>query len=266
MEDETFGLLCIGNELLSGKVADANLSFWISELKELGRRVCLAMIIPDTRRAIVDGLRFARERADILMVSGGIGPTHDDVSLAAIAEALGRGCVRHPELERAIRGHYGEAVNEHLLSMADVPAGTELLFWDELTVPLFKVEDVYCFPGDPGLMRKKFRPLKRRLSSVPLYLKKFYSRLDEGALAAHLAEVEARHPGVALGSYPRYNDAAIRVVVTVESRDPESYSAALTALDTPDFRAGVLREEEERFGGQADAPGGAAAVKDHRGV
>lgn len=263
MEDESFGLLCIGNELLSGKVADANLSFWIGELKELGRRVSLAMMIPDTRPAIVDSLRFALERADIVFVSGGIGPTHDDVSLAAIAEALGRGCERHPDLENAIRTHYGEGVNEHLLSMAEVPAGTELLFWDELTVPLFKVENVYCFPGDPGLMRGKFRPLRRRLSPSPVYLKRIYTRLDEGALAALLAEVEERHPGVALGSYPRYNDAAIRVVVTVEARDPETYRAAVAALDTPEFRAGVLREEEERFGTGPEPDPEAAAAKDH---
>ncbi|MDF1664383.1 MAG: molybdopterin-binding protein [Planctomycetota bacterium] len=246
MANETFGLLCIGNELLSGKVAETNLAYWIQEFKKLGRRVTVAIMAPDERSLLVDTIRFIRQNCDILLMSGGIGPTHDDFTLPVLAEALNKPLVRYPELVEAIEGYYGENTNSHLLSMADLPEGTELLYWDQLLVPLFRVEQIYVFPGAPNLLRKKFSLLAKDLSSIPNYVHKIYTTFDEGVIAGPMEQIEQRFPGVYVGSYPRYDPGAdYRVLVTMESKDKELLQRAYENLMTQDFQSGVLRVNSE---------------------
>lgn len=246
MANETFGLLCIGNELLSGKVTESNLAYWIQEFKKLGRRVTLAMLAPDERSLLVDTIRYIRQKCDILLMSGGIGPTHDDFTLPVLAEALGKPLVRNPELVKAIEVYYGEKTNSHLLSMADLPEGTELLYWDQLLVPLFRVDQVYIFPGAPDLLRKKFALLAKDLKAIPNYVHKIYTSFDEGVIADPMEQIEQRFPGVSVGSYPRYDPGAdYRVLVTMESEDQELLKRAYESLMTQDFQSGVLRETNE---------------------
>lgn len=255
MKDGTFGLLGVGNELLSGKVEDSNVKFWIEELKRLGQTVGLAIMAPDELNALVDTLRFVRKHADILLMSGGIGPTHDDKTFEAVAAATGRPLVRHEGLAAAIRRHYGEAADEHTMRMADVPEGTELLFADELLVPLFRVEEIHIFPGHPRMVQESFRCLARHILTRSMKLKKYYTTFDESEIAALLAEVESAVPGVMIGSYPRYHGADYKVLITVESRDEAAWRSALERLETDAFRCGVLREEEEHVGGDGRSPG-----------
>ena len=246
MANETFGLLCIGNELLSGKVVESNLAYWIAEFKKLGRRVNLAMLVPDERSLLVDTIRYIRQRCDIVLMSGGIGPTHDDLTLAVLAEALNRPLVRNPELLNAIENYYGDEVNSHLLTMADLPEGTELLYWDRLLVPLFRVDNVYVFPGAPDLLKKKFEILVREFSPCAMFLKKIYTKFREGPIAKVMEQLERQFPGVAVGSYPRYDpEADYRVLITVESREQQTLERALDTLLTEEFRMGVLRIESE---------------------
>src|SRR5207245_497201 len=123
----TAAAIAVGNELLSGKVTDRNLDYMIRELRALGAPLVLASIVPDEPQAIVDAVRYALPRADVVLTTGGIGPTHDDVTVPSIAQALDRKLARVPALERAIRAHYGSHVNEDVLRMADLPEGAELI-------------------------------------------------------------------------------------------------------------------------------------------
>lgn len=245
----SFGLICVGNEILSGKVQESNLAFWIQEFKKLGRTVRMAMIVPDDRDLIVSSIRQVRAASDIVLICGGIGPTHDDFTLPCIAEALGRKLVRNHDLVQAIKTHYKGQVTDFLLTMADLPEGTELLFWDQLLVPLFHVDNVYIFPGAPTLLRAKFKLLARQFRSQPLVVHKIYTNFDEGRIAQQISQLETDFPGLQVGSYPRYDvGAEYSVMITLEHRQEQVVTAALEQLKSEDFQAGVLREERHSYG------------------
>jgi molybdopterin-biosynthesis enzyme MoeA-like protein len=168
-------------------------------------------------------------RADIVITTGGVGPTHDDITVPSIAKAFGRKLVREPRLERAIRSYYGPRTNDDVLRMADVPEGSELIEEPGLTYPLLRIENVYVFPGDPVAFKRKFRAWRERLRQTPFALRKIYLDADESEIAADLRAVENAHE-VAIGSYPRYDGAeAWKVMITIEAKDPAEVEAA--ALD-----------------------------------
>lgn len=242
-----FGLVCVGNELLSGKISDLNLHYWIRELSALGRKITAGLLVPDEPSLICDAIRYVRERCEVVLLSGGIGPTHDDMTLPSVARALGRKLTRDERLLSAIEAHYGEATNESLRRMADLPEGSELLFWETLPVPLYYVDGIYIFPGSPDLMRAKFELLKQSIVLDPIYEHRFYTSFDEAKIAELMAEIEARHPGLAIGSYPRYDPLAdYSVLITLETRSPDLLRAALRGFDLDWFRGGVLRETSGR--------------------
>lgn len=235
-------VLAIGNELLSGKVRDENLYWLAGELRDLGVELRLAVVVPDDVDAIVEALAWARARADVVLTSGGVGPTHDDITLRALAAAFDRGLVRHAGLARAIEDYYGEAT-EDLLSMADMPRDAELLQPAPFFLPIVRVEDVYAFPGDPQALRLLFGAWKEALREEPYHLARLFLDADEGRIAPLLREVQEAAPGLDVGSYPRFDPGApYRVLVTLEGKD--------TAL--VETAAVTLRERLEReLGGEA---------------
>jgi len=248
MCDQRFGLLGIGNELLSGKVVDANLNTWIRGLRDRGMRVLLAGMAPDVRPLLTETIRFYHEHCDQVLLSGGIGPTHDDMTLPAVAEALGRELVREPYLEAAIRKYYGDRCNADLLRMAEVPEGTELLYKDELLVPLYRVDGIYIFPGDPKLMGRKFERWLEDLDCAEFFLKRIFTSFDEGEIASPLAALESSHEGLEVGSYPRYDGVDYSVMITLQARSRALVEIAASSLMEGAFREGVLRVEDEHFG------------------
>lgn len=225
--------LAIGNELLSGKVTDLNLSHVIRELRALGVPLVFAALVPDDPREIADAVHYASARADVVITTGGVGPTHDDITIAAIARAFGRPLVRAPKVEAAIRAWYGSHVNEDVLRMADVPEGAELIEEDGLFLPVVKVEKVHIFPGEPNHFRRKFDAWKGTLRQSPFHVARIYLDVDEGEIAADLRTVEAAH-GVAIGSYPKYDadaeQAGYRVLITIESKQAAPVAAAARDL------------------------------------
>lgn len=241
--------LAVGNELLSGKITDLNLSYVIQELRKLGVPLVFAAIVPDDTQAIVDAVRYALPRADVLITTGGVGPTHDDVTVPAIAEALGRKLVREAWLEQAIRSWYGSHANDDVLRMADVPEGAELLRDPDFFLPLLKVDKVHVFPGDPSHFKRQFDFWKRRLAQDPFVLAQVFLDADESEIARDLREVEAAHR-VAIGSYPKYEAEArrlgFRVLVTIESKDGRAVEAATRDLLGRLRPSAVVRTEQPR--------------------
>src|SRR3990170_8611135 len=148
-------IVIIGNEILSGKVADEHSAFLCRELRALGVDGRRVEIIPDEVDAIADAVRAAWERADLIVTTGGVGPTHDDVTIAGIARGLGRKVVRDPQLEAIIKKEYGPSVNEASLKLAEVPEGAELLMADGLHFPIVTIANIYIFPGIPRATRRK---------------------------------------------------------------------------------------------------------------
>jgi FAD synthetase len=226
----TAGILIIGNEVLSGKVVDQNSPYLVRELRALGVEVKRITTIPDDVPVIAQEVRAFAERYDLVFTTGGIGPTHDDVTIPAVAAAFGRTVVRHPLLEDVLRRHYGEGVTAAQLRMAEVPEGGELVGEEDLTFPVVAFRNVYIFPGIPEVVRRKFERIRDRFREQPYVLRRVFLRCDEGQIAGDLNDVLGRFPELQLGSYPTLHNPDHNVELTLESKSPEYVEQALRFL------------------------------------
>jgi len=249
MRAPTASLVVIGSEVLSAKVPDENGPWLARRLRELGVELRSVNTVADRLDDIVEAVDRERRRAGWLFTSGGVGPTHDDVTVAAVARALGRPLERHAGLAEAIeaihrRHHGGAPAPEAALRMAVVPAGTELV--GDQGFPTLLCANVIMLPGVPRFFRWQFDRVAALLGGAPFQLAVLYLTVREELIAAALAAVARAHPGVEIGSYPQFDGGDHLVRVTVESRDLAAVRTALAALQAalpPDF---ILR---------ADGPG-----------
>ncbi len=212
-------ILIIGNEILSGKVADEHAAFLCRELRLLGVDVRRVVVIPDEVDTIAEAVRAAWGRADLIITTGGVGPTHDDVTIEGLAKGLGRPLVRHPVLAQLVRDLYGASDDPYVNRLADVPEGATLIAAEGLRVPVLAVEKVYVFPGVPEVFRRKFHAIKARFQNPPFFLRTIYLGVGEESVAGLLYDASAKHPDVALGSYPVGHHGAYRVRLTLESKN-----------------------------------------------
>ena len=226
----TAGIVIIGNEILSGKVTDSNSPYLCRELTFLGIRVARLHTIPDDFELIGRTVREFSEAFTHVFTSGGIGPTHDDLTVPAIAAGFGVPAVRHPSLEASLRHHYGERLTDDHLLMAMVPEGAELIDIPRLYYPQIQFRNVYIFPGVPQLLEFKFNAVKHRFRSHPMVLREIFMKADEGVIAASLRETDAAFEDVLIGSYPNFFKAEYSVKVTLEGRRESSVDAALADL------------------------------------
>lgn len=227
---KTAGILIIGNEVLSGKVVDQNSPYLVRELRTLGVEVQRITTIPDEEPVIAEEVRVFAERYDLVFTTGGIGPTHDDVTIAAIAAAFGRKVVRHPMLEEVLRRHYGDGITAAQLRMAEMPEGGELVGEGDLSFPVVAFRNVYIFPGIPEVVRRKFERIRERFRDQPYILKRVFLRCDEGQIAENLSDVLRRFPELQLGSYPILHDPDHNVELTLESKSAQYVEQALRFL------------------------------------
>ncbi len=223
----TAGIILIGNEILSGKIVDANASYLCRELRALGVEVRKISVIPDEVELIASEVEEQSRAFDVVFTSGGVGPTHDDVTIEGVARALGVAVVREPRLVRVLEGFYKGRLNEARLKMAEVPEGALLMAGEELAFPAVVVRNIYVLPGVPEIFRQKFDALKERFREPPFHLSSVFVNMAEGTLADHLNELLRRHPDLMLGSYPEFFNTEYKVKVTIESKDREYMSRAL---------------------------------------
>jgi molybdenum cofactor synthesis domain-containing protein len=239
----TAGILIIGNEILSGKVEDVNSPFLCRELRELGVDVQKISVIPDDLDAIAREIREFSEGFDVVFTSGGVGPTHDDMTIEGIARAFGTRVVRHPRLQALIEGYYKGRAKETDLKMAEVPAGAELIEDSRMWVPVIVYKNLYIFPGIPEILRQKFETIKERFREAPYFLRKVYVRDRENTIAGLLHEVLREYPQLMLGSYPIIHTAEYKVMLTLESRDETYLDGALKSLLEKLPESSVVRVE-----------------------
>jgi molybdenum cofactor synthesis domain-containing protein len=232
--DPSAALVVVGNEVLSAKVQDENGPWAARRLRELGVRLLAIHVVADRTEDIAAAVNAERIRAGWVFTSGGVGPTHDDITVSAVAAALGRPMVRLAPLEVAVRAihrrhHGGAEPPEVALRMADAPEGARLIGDPEY--PTLAVENVVMLPGPPRFFRFQFEQVAPLLQGPPFRLVTVYLSEREERFAVPLAEVARTHPAVEIGSYPRFDEGVDhRVRVTVESRDAAAVSAALGAL------------------------------------
>ena len=226
-------VLIIGNEILSGRTQDANLAFLARGLTELGIRLREARVIPDDAGVIVATVNAVRPAFDYLFTTGGIGPTHDDITAQCVADAFGVPLIVHPEAKRLLETHYPPGhLNEARLRMAMVPEGAVLLPNPISRAPGFQIGNVFVLPGVPSIMQGIFEQLKYRLVGGPKMLSRSIScHLAEGTLAKDLGELQARYPDLEIGSYPYFRRGDFGVTLVLRGTERARLAAAVEELN-----------------------------------
>jgi FAD synthetase len=226
----TAAAIIIGDEILSGKVRDANTAPLIDLFAEIGVDLQRIAYIGDAEDDIVAEVRACAERFDAVITSGGVGPTHDDRTVPAIAKAFGVAVERHPALVKMIHAWWGERFTEAALRMAEIPAGSRLVYSNDGLIPLVAFNNIYIFPGVPRLFAAKIPALRGELRGSRKHLASLFLTSDESAIADRLTAVDRDCPEVKIGSYPRSEGEDHRVWITLESPDPIAVNAALDRL------------------------------------
>ncbi len=232
----TAGLIIIGNEVLSGRTQDANLRYLATRLGELGIPLREARVIPDVAETIVQTVNEVRARFDHVFTTGGIGPTHDDITSECIAAAFGVPWEPHPEAWAKMDAFYkpGE-FNAARQRMATMPRGARLIETTVTIAPGFSIGNVHVMAGVPRVMQAQFESLAPRLAGGrPIVARAVHAAgLPEGRIAEGLAAIQVRHPALDLGSYPYYRDSGHGVAIVAKGTDPaaaEQAIAEVTAL------------------------------------
>ncbi|HSB52430.1 MAG TPA: competence/damage-inducible protein A [Dissulfurispiraceae bacterium] len=230
MKRKTAGIVVIGDEILSGKVQDGNSFFMARELRARGVEVRRIVVIPDETEEIARTVRSFAEKFDLVFTSGGIGPTHDDVTIAGISAGFGVRPVIDEQLSLMLLRMYKELTPERL-RMAEVPEGAELVSDGSPNLPAIRYRNVYILPGIPELLVKKFIAIVKSFGDAPLILKKVYLNDEyESEIARTLNEIVKTHKDVKIGSYPVMGGKDYSVMVTFESLDEAHLDSAVSSL------------------------------------
>jgi molybdenum cofactor synthesis domain-containing protein len=227
-------VLIIGNEILSGGTQDANLAFLARGLNEAGIRLREARVIPDDAGIIISTVNEVRRAFDYIFTTGGIGPTHDDITAQSIADAFGLALIVHPEAKRLLETHYPPGhLNEARLRMAMVPEGAVLLPNPISRAPGFQVGNVFVLPGVPSIMQGIFEQLKHRLVGGAKMLSRSIScHLAEGTLAKELGALQGRYPDLEIGSYPYFRRGDFGVTLVLRGTENARLAGATAELKT----------------------------------
>ena len=227
---KTAGIIIIGNEILSGKVTDINSPYLCQELRILGVEVKQIITIPDTPEIIGKTVLDFSERFTWVFTSGGIGPTHDDITVASIAQGFGTKLFESPQIIEAIHNYHGKSMTNAHRKMAMIPEGSELVEYAKGRAPQLQFHNIFVFPGIPELLKSRFSGIKERFRTTPIVLKQIFLRVDEGEIADSLDETQDAFPQLMLGSYPVISGTDYNVKLTLECRDNEYLEKALNFL------------------------------------
>lgn len=243
----TAAVLIIGNEVLSGRTRDANLGWLGERLGRIGIAIQEARVVRDDEAAVIAALNALRAAHTYVFTTGGIGPTHDDITSACVAKAFGVPLVRHPDALAALREHYAEAdMTPGRLKMTDVPEGAVLIDNPVSRAPGFRIGNVFVLAGVPRIMQAMVDGIAGDLAGGPPVLSgSVTARIGEGLLAGPLGDIQAARPDVELGSYPYFRSGQFGVSVVARGIDRAAIDAALAA---------VARAVEDLGGTLIDAP------------
>ncbi len=222
-EKRTAAVLVIGNEVLSGKVREQNVAVLAERLFAIGVELRRVIVCPDEMDVIVSDLNTLRAGHDLVFTSGGVGPTHDDITMDAVAQAFDQPLVELEEVARMLRSRYGDDITDAHLRMANAPRGARLLRSGKLIWPTVVMDNVYVLPGVPAIFEMKLDVILEELDRGARFQSRgLYTWCDEGEIAEALTEVAMAFPDVLIGSYvswPRDDDADHSVKLTFDSRD-----------------------------------------------
>lgn len=224
----TVAAVIIGREILTGKFADENGPFFVRRLRQLGADLKRLVVVDDDLEAIAEEVRRCAARHDHVFTTGGVGPTHDDITLEAIARAFDVPLVLEDRLVD-VMDRFDIPHTEANLRMARLPEGSDLVDGGASSYPIVRCRNVWILPGVPKLMQRKFETIAPRLRGPEIHCTRLLLDVHETDIAEALTAVVALHPAVDIGSYPRFGEEA-RVILTLESRSESALQAADDAL------------------------------------
>jgi molybdenum cofactor synthesis domain-containing protein len=223
----------IGNEVLSGRTRDANIQFLATRLGEIGLPLREVRVIPDVPDVIVGTVNDVRARFDQVFTTGGIGPTHDDITSECIAQAFGVPWEKHAEAWRIMEARYKPGdFNEARQRMATMPRGATLIANPVSAAPGFSIGNVHVMAGVPRIMQAMFEALEPTLPrGAPIVSASVHAQdLLEGDIAARLADVQQRYPDLEIGSYPYDRPGGKGVAIVAKGRDPDRADLAVAEV------------------------------------
>ena|SRR5690348_12051840 len=229
----TAGLLVIGDEILSGRTKDKNIGFIAEYLTNIGIDLKEVRVVADEEAEIVAALNALRHRYSYVFTTGGIGPTHDDITADSVAKAFGVAIDHHPEVVARFRERWGPAdLNEARLRMARIPDGAELIQSATILAPGFKLDNVIVMAGVPSIMQAMMDIVAPKLKSgVRMLSDSVRADAREGDVGGPLREIANTHPETIIGSYPFMDeDGKPNTHLVVRSRDPEKLASAMAAV------------------------------------
>jgi molybdenum cofactor synthesis domain-containing protein len=233
MSVSTAAMLVIGDEILSGRTQDSNSNYVARQLTSLGIDLREVRVVGDLEAEIVAALNALRGRYDFVFTTGGIGPTHDDITADAVAKAFGVGIGYHPDAYAALEARYPKGeFNDARKRMARIPDGASLIKNGASVAPGFQIENVFVMAGVPMVMRAMMEEVVTRLPrGVTVKSITVSAELPEGAIAAGLADIQKAYPETAIGSYPWYRDGKFGSQLVARSRDGEAVEVAARAIE-----------------------------------
>lgn len=244
---KTAAVVIIGNEILSGKTQEANLAFLGRRLSELGIELREARIVPDEAEEIIATLNECRNRYSYVITTGGIGPTHDDITSANIARCFNVPLVRNPEALACLEQYYKNgSINDARLKMADVPEGATLITNPVSGAPGFYLENVFVLPGVPMIMQAMFDGVTHCLTGGPPILSRsIATNLREGIIAEGLGKIQGRYPRARIGSYPFFRAGRLGVNLVVRGTDRDMLESVMEDIRRliRDLDGRILQEE-----------------------
>jgi molybdenum cofactor synthesis domain-containing protein len=232
----TASILIIGNEILSGRTQDKNLHWLAGQLTARGIKVKRVEIVPDVEADIIEAVNRLRGGYAMVFTSGGIGPTHDDITSASMAKAFGVALERHPEAVRVLKEYYtskGEALTEARLKMAEIPVGAQLIDNSISAAPGFQLKNVYVLAGVPSVFQAMVHSLQQRLvGGKPILSQTIKAMIAESKIAAFLGDLQTEYPELEIGSYPFNHEAIVGTRLVFSGTEPEQIQTAQQKLHT----------------------------------
>jgi molybdenum cofactor synthesis domain-containing protein len=226
--------LLIGDEILSGRTKDKNLGYIADYLTALGIDLREARVVPDIEEEIAAAVNALRSRYTYLFTTGGIGPTHDDITADSVGKAFGVPVDHHPDAVATLLAYFkeiGREPNEARMRMARVPQGATLIENPVSRAPGFQMDNVFVMAGIPKIMQAMMDQIAPRLTrGVTMESRAVTVEGGEGDIAKPLGEIQARYPQVIIGSYPFEGKAGFAAQLVLRSRDPEALAAAVTEV------------------------------------
>jgi molybdenum cofactor synthesis domain-containing protein len=230
----TAAILVIGNEILSGRTKDANLHYLATGLTAIGIRLMEARVVPDIEARIIEAVNALRIGYDYVFTTGGIGPTHDDITSESVAKAFGVQLIKHPKAVDLLTKHYGEAnLTAARLRMAHVPEGATLIDNPISTAPGFRIGNVHVLAGVPAICQAMFDGLKGGLTrGDPVHSKTVSAHVGEGVIAHDLGKLQERFPSLDIGSYPFFRQGKFGASFVIRGTDEAAIGNAAAELRT----------------------------------